>query len=145
MAKIPYVRPYENSGTNYKRYKKWLGEVFYSNTCAFCFLSMTPNSPTIEHYYPKGKFPYKESDPKNLLLSCSGCNSIKSDFFDEQNPGIIFNCRKENLSKILDINKTTGELKPKKSLNDKKKERALFNIKKFKLNLPRQKKIEKIL
>lgn len=134
MSKIPDIEPYTNKGDTYYKYKNWLEEMFFSATCAYCLIHTHPRSWQIDHYRPRKRFPREALDPDNLLISCSSCNRCKSDFFDEHNPEIIFNCRKEDISEFVALDETTGKLIPKKSVQKKTKERVLFNIRRFKLN-----------
>lgn len=145
MPKIPDIKPYVNEGNLYYKYRNWLGEMFYDGTCAYCLGYAGALSGEIDHYWPRKHFPGEFLNPDNLLISCSNCNRCKSDFFDERNPKMIFNCRKEDLSKLVIIDEATGELSPRKPIQKKDKERVLFNVKKFKLNFPPKKRARKEL
>lgn len=55
--------------------------------CAFCDfhpLSNDINPISIEHFYPKSKYPDKAYSWENLFPSCNGCTTAKDDKFDDK-------------------------------------------------------------
>lgn len=138
MSKLKTVKPYKNKAKSYFIYKEWLKELFFHNTCAYCLLNITPDNETIDHYQPQKHFPELRLNPDNLLLCCSKCNRNKSDCFS--NPK-IFNCRKENLGNLIEVDKEGRvNLKKKrqftKPFTRKATQRVIDNIKILKLNTP---------
>jgi len=58
------------------------------NTCQYC--TMTPVG-SLDHIVPKDEFPEFSVNPKNLLPSCTTCNSHKNENWKENNKTIFLN------------------------------------------------------
>lgn len=70
----------------------WLSEQLNIKTCVYCnaqYLNIIKKKEekeekiylcfTLDHFYPKSKYPYLSISPLNLIPICSSCNQLKSD------------------------------------------------------------------
>lgn len=68
--------------SDYRRYREWLRDEF-AFRCVFCltrevWVDMRRRNP-IDHFQPQSQRPDLANDYDNLLYTCAGCNSLKSD------------------------------------------------------------------
>ena len=74
-----YIKRRNNiSQKDYKEYREELEEDFYG-LCGYCGKNQYAFNERfeIDHFAPKTKFPQRENDYSNLVLSCSKCNKHK--------------------------------------------------------------------
>jgi uncharacterized protein (TIGR02646 family) len=77
---------YADSKNRYKvgSVQSRLNKIYYLK-CAYCEQKLLDAPKHIEHYRPKNIYYWLAYSWDNLLLSCGGCNSSKSDSFKTQN------------------------------------------------------------
>lgn len=56
-----------------------------NKTDGICWYCHLPNTETLDHFLPKSDFPELAIYPNNLLLCCSLCNSIKKEYYRDEN------------------------------------------------------------
>ena len=124
---------------NYRKYQSWLKQNLYPNFCGYSWL-IDQSSLEVDHYKPKEHYPELTARPDNLMLCTSFCNSSKNDYHPKaknrkvykNDSCYIFNCREENIGKLVKIKKDGSLIYRVKAA----KRRFLFNEKVFNLNDP---------
>jgi hypothetical protein len=64
------------------------------NTCLNCYMN---EANTIDHFLPKGEYPQFAVHPKNLIPSCSNCNSKKSTNWRTGETSLFINAYLDNI------------------------------------------------
>ena len=65
-------------GENFTQHQWWTGYQTANpgaNTCAVCDASLSAGGRTIEHFFPKSRYPALSIHPENLLPLCKTCNN----------------------------------------------------------------------
>jgi uncharacterized protein (TIGR02646 family) len=103
--------PFQRSIPGKTRHRSALDEL-YAMTGARerCMYCMDSHGTDIEHYYPKTSYPKRMFRWRNLLICCSGCNTLKGKKFplDRNHKPLLINPTTENPWNELDFDPTTG-------------------------------------
>lgn len=79
----------------------------FEHRCGYCNSSVgVTDSGSIDHFYPKYKFPERAFDWDNLMLSCHACNISKMDHFplDAHGDPLLFNPRTDDPQSHFKLN-----------------------------------------
>lgn len=67
------------------------------NTCLHCYMN---EANTFDHFLPKGEYPQFSVHPKNLIPSCSNCNSKKSVNWKNGSTSLFVNIYLDNIPNL---------------------------------------------
>lgn len=126
---------YDYNNDNIKRdIKEYALKNEQNNYCPYCEKAIySVDEGHIEHIKPRDLFPKLFQEYNNLLVSCNEkntCGSMKKNKYSDDfiNPVI------ENPNEYLTFNLASGEIVPRKELEDTKYKRAIYTIELLNLN-----------
>ncbi|MGV0920881.1 HNH endonuclease [Empedobacter falsenii] len=97
QSKVDLIKLYKSNNSILVKLKNSITTVLDNramNTCQYC--TIAPIS-SLDHILPKDEFPEFSVNPKNLIPSCSTCNSHKNEYWRVDNNTIFLNLYTDDL------------------------------------------------
>lgn len=141
----PVIRTMWNRFTKDDQARPYIAARLRAHSAVKCMYCETNSAKTIDHYYPKLKYPQFTFAWDNLLWACGPCNLAKRNEFPLQGRrGPLFlNPMVDDPIEFFVINLDTGWMSPRPGIGRAAARRARATIDQFKLNrvdLPEQRR-----